>query len=128
MNKLKGLHQSLKVLQQKLSKMKAQELHEEEGVKVKEELDDDLWFIMYQETVNVNQSFPEESFQRIFLDQQMQATTLGCLTTEVALNHQVVPKPQGTVVICLPRLVFWANLTWLQLSHKGQVWLHRGGA
>ena len=55
MNKLKGLHQSLKVLQQKLSKMKAQE---EEGVKVKEELDDDLWFIMYQETVNVNQSFP----------------------------------------------------------------------
>lgn len=42
MNKLKGLHQSLKVLQQKLSKMKAQELHEEEGVKVKEELDDDL--------------------------------------------------------------------------------------
>ena len=73
MDKLKGLSQSLKVTQHELNRMKAQvaRLHENEGVKVEEEFHDDLSSIMYQQIVNVYQKFSEDSFQRIFWNQQM---------------------------------------------------------
>ena len=76
MRRLKGLHEEVRALNRKVQKMekKLEEILETHGSTLDEELHNDMKSIMAEYAQSIADEHPNDTFSRVFLEQQMKAS------------------------------------------------------